>query len=663
MGGIAVSARCLPVALAVLCVLGGVACGPFEPFDCEPEWAEADCQRHCRENPALQRAIAKGSKLPIDDPCSARMTCHGCGDDVRFTVSDTQFSDIQVLSVFPAHVPQQGPATRVCGAVLAGEPALVANGLEFHVAMMSTGFNEAPCKTPAGERDRGRAIRDGDRIDMQWLTTTKKAGVTTVLPSHFLLRSDCIEPHTPAGLAACATAVAGTDLTATSVRFDKRGDRCDPKRPDTWQNVAVLMDHTGSLSGLVDANTQLEDDPDKVEPTIPIPDKARSDPFNQRIHAVEHFLDLLNDEDRAGVWYFDEQVGVDVACSDAYVCSGGSRTGDGCTGPGHGITDCPGGACVDDPSNASDKYATMGFRGPGENRQNRCFGKLNQAYRRQWFRNGLLSKAKDEATGRAPLWHATHEVFKFLSGSAADGNAGVDGPKHIVILTDRPDTCSESEHFNCRDLTAKKTGNGICRTTCAQAEADFAQLRTTMAERKWPVALHFVQFQSPAAAYRQPDARMQELACRSGGTYQFLNTEELNKQDPNAYSVVTTAMQRVRNVLGGSWRVGFVHPAIASGGTAAPVGNMAALKGSLKFTNSATFLSLNAVYTDSMAWRFGFNGLEDHLLTYRVACTTHADCGGTGPCAANRCLESGLCDPKSAADQQVCPGGRCCGGV
>lgn len=444
------------VLLGLGLALGPGACGPFEPFDCEPDWAEADCQARCREDPAMRAAMGRFSKLPVDDPCSLHMTCHGCGDDFRFVMERTQFADLEVLSVFPAHVPAVGPAIRVCGPPLAGDANQVVNGLEFQVGLVSDGPHFAPCDGPAGQGDRDRSVREGDRIDLQRVTSSGQGAGVTVLPAFFSLHVDGNSPRHSR-----ASHDAALDLLATTVRNDQTALRCDPKRPDSWQNVALLVDHTGSLSGLVDGETLLEDDPAKVEPILPIGAQTQSDPFNTRIGAVEYFLSLLNNQDSAGVWYFDEKIGVDVACSDSYVCEGGPRDGEKCLMAGKN-EDCPFGACIDD---LFDQWHELprAFSGPGDNRQNHCFGKLDHPFRRDWFRNGLHRKAKHAGEGRAPLWHAVHAVFDFLSGTAADGNAGAVGPKHIVVLTDGPDTCTESEHFTHRDLTAT-AASSTCRT-------------------------------------------------------------------------------------------------------------------------------------------------------------------------------------------------------
>lgn len=583
-----------------------------------------------------------------------------CDSTAKFTVLDTQFADLQVVAAFPARVEENGSIVRVCGDVLPGDEAVEPNGVELNIAMMSNGLKKTACRNAGNAPDRDRSIKDGDLIDLTRINSRASLGLITVAPQHFTMHLDCIHEHGPGKKADCASGVSNADLPGVALRYSKLADRCSPQVPETWVNVAVLVDHTGSISGLVDGNTQLEDDPGKLEPTLPITEQIKSDPFNQRLTAVDNFLSLLNDTDRAGVWYFDEDKGVDVGCSDAYICQGGASPGGKCPGPGS--AQCGTGTCVDDPSNANDTFTATSFSGPGPNRQNACFGRLETPFRRDWFRNGLLSKAKHAGVGRAPLWHATNELFKFMSGTAAEGNAGVSGPKHIVIVTDGPDTCTDSENFNYRDLTGK-SAKGICRTKCAQAgETDFKKLRDDMVAKNWPVVLHFVHFQSPANRYKVPDARMQELACRSGGTYQFINTEEVNKSDPNAYAVVTTAMSRIRSVLSGSWRVGFKHSELKPAGAALPVGKMMSLEGYAQFKNVARFPSLNAVYTDSQAWRFGFTGLEDHRLTYRSACSEDKDCGGTSECGANRCLSSGLCESAPAENQQACSKGKCCAG-
>ncbi len=567
-----------------------------------------------------------------------------CDSTAKFNLPDTKFQEVQVVSTFPAVI-DGNTITRVCGVPLDGSAPVVPNGMEFNVAFVSTDR-----KHPACAHDRDLAIKEGELIELTRVKTTAPA--PTVGPNNFKLHMDCLSPYAPAtGDAACGTSLAGTDLYGAAVKYEKVADRCDPNRSDTWLNVAVVVDHTGSISGLVDAKTELEDLPAIVDLPSSISANTKSDPFNARITAATTFLDSLNDLDRAIAYYFDEDssTGLSVACSDSRKCIGGTRDSEKCSTS----ADCPGGDCFDDLSLTNDTFENLPFKGCSDNQQLHCFGRI--ANREPYMKLGLDIKAKLKGEGRAPLWQALEEGYTFMTGSAADCNAGVTRNRAMVILTDGPDTCTDSENFNYTDLT----GSAKCRVQCANAQINYEALRKQMDQDGWPVQLHFIQFQSPA--HKAPDARMQELACRSGGTFQFINSENFSKLNPTDYTTLTTAMSRVRNVLSGSWRVGFTHSAMSAGDIVAP-GAMMAVQGNLQFVNPK-FASLDAAYSGSNNWRFGFTGQEDRRLLFRRACAAATDCGGSAECAANWCTGGGLCQAAAAQDQVPCSAGRCCSGT
>ena len=228
------------------------------------------------------------------------------------------------------------------------------------------------------------------------------------------------------------------------------------------------------------------------------------------------------------------------------------------------------------------------------------------------------------------------------------------------MLADGPDTCTHGEN-----LTYVSSDNQ-CRTPCQTADVDFEALRQKMSEAQYPVTVHFIQWQS--AGYKQPDAQMMEIACRTGGTYQFLNFQEMNQANlDDLNKAMQRAIFRVRYAMSGSWRVGLKLEAIK----APPVGQIAtgelyAASGYLQFQNQL-FPSLKTPYEYSTNWRFNFDtGNEDRRVIFRRACTSSAQCNGADACGANHCDVGGMCRKTNAPDKLPCsdgPGGVCCSGT
>jgi hypothetical protein len=349
-------------------------------------------------------------------------------------------------------------------------------------------------------------------------------------------------------------------VPASNLRYHRHASgRCDPGKPDTAVHVALIVDHSGSTSGLVDPKTGLEMSLAALGADIPLnAESYMSDPNRVRVAAAAKFIDLLNPHDKLITYTFDGQAGVQVVCSD------GTPDGD-------------------------EAIATLPFKAPGPNQQTACFGRVADVAKRH--KTGLDLQVGNGGNGRAAIWQATQEAYTFLTGPAAQGNSGEPAgrAKHIVLLVDGPDTCTASETFTFRDLMAKPGTAGKCRLPCGNATARFDQMLDQMAQDGWPVAVHVVQFQS--LAYREPDARLQELACRSQGTSRFVNTEETNKADPDSHNRITRALSRVRWTLAGSWRIAFPHTALVAADGAAKVGGWTALQGSLH-TSGTRFASL-----------------------------------------------------------------------
>ena len=229
---------------------------------------------------------------------------------------------------------------------------------------------------------------------------------------------------------------------------------------------------------------------------------------------------------------------------------------------------------------------------------------------------------------------------------------------HIVILTDGPDTCVDSDEFSYMSLKNADT-SGKCRTKCATSDVKWKELLVKMAKLKYPIHVHFVQFQAPG--YLEPDPRMIEMACRTDGTYQFINSENFNKSSPGDFSnALNRAITRVRNGLSGTWRIGYKWMSIATE-SEFPKGALRAVDGDFLFTDSK-FASLDpAIHDlDPLSWRFTLNGSEDRRAVMRIPCVADADCGGTDSCGANHCDEGGICRNVQAPNGEPCGANGTC---
>jgi hypothetical protein len=576
-----------------------------------------------------------------------------CDSTAKFSLSDVKFQGVQVVSAFPAFIADDHSVVRVCGGKIdpsdPNEPEpLKPNGLELVVNLLSTKPDKAACTD-----DKDLSIKDNELVEQKRVRATGLK--QTVGPNNFTLQFDCIDERTP-GNPACKTALNGS-LPAAELRYQALSTRCNPDNKDSAINVAILIDHSGSTSGFVDGKTGLEEPPALVNVGKFGDDK--SDPFNNRTDAAKTLIETLNPNDRAIAYYFDEQ-GVGVAASDSFACAGGSLIdAQDCSGPAD--TKCTGGICAADPTETAGKFKDLAFG----DLENAAFGPVSA--KKEFLKLGIDLKAKFKGAGRAPIWEALNTAAHLFERNSASGGGIARQNKHIVIIADGPDTCTETDQFfNYKDLS----GAGTCRSTCAATTTQYklvmqylAGLNDT-AGQNLHIVVDVIQFQSAAVEYQQPDARMMEVACRTGGTYQFINTKDFVRVDANSYRAIDKAVSRVRNSLAGSWRPAFKDGSIANGEI--PPGIMQAVRGSLQFSNTK-FPSLASTYTTTNDWGFRYEGgvTEDRRLLFRTACLTNADCGGTGddPCSAKHCTPAGMCEDAPARDRLPCgESKRCCDG-
>jgi hypothetical protein len=578
-----------------------------------------------------------------------------CDSTAKFSLQDRKFSAIQVVSTFPVNIGAGGAITRVCGAPLDGSEPLPVNGLQFAVNMVGT---ENP--NPNCEVDADQSIKEGERIEQQVVTT--EAARRTVAINNWKLDIDCLGRR-DAGTGSCQ----GINLelpSAADVRYAGTAPRCNKGDPGTWQSVAVIVDHSGSTSGQTTAvdtsagRVGIEDEPEKVILETDFKDYA-SDPFHARVQAAKELIDRLSSNDRVISYFFDENA-VSVACSSARTCDGGTKDGLACGTSADCGVDADGDpySCTD-RLDLNDTDANKFLNMDAQEQANNCFGAKAEAKANN--KTGLELNAKLGGEGRAPVWAAVENAYDFFTLGAGKSASG---PKHIVLFTDGPDTCTFDEDFNWKNLSGTAAQ---CRTECVQFAAQYKVLIDRMNQDGFPVRLHIIQFQS--SGYKEPDARLHELACLSQGTFQFLNTEQFSKQDGSSFiKVLNEAAFRVRSALSGQWQVTYSLPGIQSNDPNgnAPLGAMMSLAGSLKFENKA-FASLDTAYDPNNAskpYQFVLDGFIDGRLPFRKACRDTAECGGSDVCGAMRCTSQGLCEPDPAKDRLPCGDNKvCCGGI
>ncbi len=200
-----------------------------------------------------------------------------------------------------------------------------------------------------------------------------------------------------------------------------------------------------------------------------------------------------------------------------------------------------------------------------------CFG----TNRDLWTIQSLIT-----GQGRSNLWEAVGEAWDFLGfvDDAARTN-------HVVVVTDGPDTC------------AVGAGLASCQLPCSVN--DFQTVRERIEQGAGvPIHIHFVQFESKG--YRGRDARQVEVACRTGGHYQFINSVDFNAQSPWVFEdALNTALDQVRFALMGSWQFAVMAPGFAgdwSPPDGSPPGSLYGVQGTFRVMEAAGLDSIGHYY-------------------------------------------------------------------
>ena len=434
-----------------------------------------------------------------------------------------------------------------------------------------------------GENDRNLGIRPGDRLIGTEVTEARMAatlGTVSVACVEAAIRSaarcalgaDCAEDETcdPSpgkgfcvdALASCYSGVEVDGIPAADVSY-----RAHVPARGIPVGVAILVDMSGSNKGFVKPYPPYQEvdnhDPsglhaDALTDFLP----RGSDPNGTRMNAVKTIIESLNEDDKHIVFGFNEYR-IDVVCALA----GRPDASD---------------ALKKDNCYTSSQSVTLGAG---------SFGPLDDY--------------ETQVGGRSPLWTAIDEVYGYMRDHP---RTQVTPFKHIVVITDGPDTCAEGPDLD------------RCSGPCEEDfNATWEETRSGILEDSYEdrIPVHFIQYQ--AKGYRDRDPRQMELACLTGGHHLFMNSLEFEKA--NLPYVFQDRARLLRYAFGGIWEAALPMPEL-SAGTTLPPGHVYGIAGTGTITPGDESLVdfeqsfLFEIQNDQVDWRA-------HI---RKPCATDADC-------------------------------------
>ncbi len=566
-----------------------------------------------------------------------------CDSTAKITPQELLFKDLRVVSAVPATFDAGANEwVRACGND-SGE------GIIVNVALTSTQRAGTGSAT-----DNDTSIRPGDIVNLRVVDGGLEDDIQ-VKQGTVVLDLDCVDAVPDDNLSSCASgSSAGVPLNSPQVAYEtyaaisddaSLADQRDAARTMP-HNVILLVDQSGSMGGLVNLSTQpvngtactnnddctgiggsnpmvcfndecaftqcicgetcscKEDDPGVVNATVGGQQfiDYGSDYFNVRITAARSFIENLNSRDKLGVLAFGEGIsGEDliVGCNDTF--------------------------------------------GVVEDDLDRCFG----TNREKVLQPGAGDttdplSALAPGSGRSNMWSAVKVAYDFLRTKATSK------PKetyHIVVLTDGPDTCSVTDGF------------GDCQTPCSTITDDTiaSMIAQDQADPNGAhIQIHFVQFESQGHPGRDP--RQVDIACQSGGHYQFLNTVKgfASAQTGAFIEALESALFNIRYSLMGNWKFGGAVPTWeldAASGT--QPGSMYAVSGQFTITDASKLQPEFNVQSFGVGKGVGAKDATqwDRRPTLLKPCETDASCG------ASDAAGEGSCTIICSSDTRLCPAG------
>ncbi len=216
-----------------------------------------------------------------------------CDSTATIYVTSAQFSQLQVLSAYPAQKQANGSWERVCGT----GPA---DGIMTNVVFQSTQRGDST----SADVDLDLSIRPRDVIQTRVVDGASADDINLSNPGNLAVNLGCINPANLSGT--CQGAVASATLDAVRYAENTTGR-------DKSHNVMILIDQSGSNNGLVQDVTYKEQ-----RSITTFPENFRdvaSDRDNVRTSVARRLLRTLNSSDQPGVLAFGEQNGLVVPCA------------------------------------------------------------------------------------------------------------------------------------------------------------------------------------------------------------------------------------------------------------------------------------------------------------------------------------------------------------
>jgi Mg-chelatase subunit ChlD len=464
---------------------------------------------------------------------------------------------------------------------------------------------------PAGDaaKDKDRSIRPADIINTLDVDGAATTDIRLSGTTNLGFTVDCIDPLPDADPVGCG-GVPNAGVQIDDIQYEQFAASRSVRH-----NVLILVDMSGSIKGWVDKTSLKEESPGSCCDLPQKLNEVASDFYSLRVAAVREFISDLNADDHFGLIGFGEGV--------------------------------PSGDLVEVPCKLPEVEDSS-----WEVKLDKCFGAANDEI---WIRG--VNELQGGVAGRSTLWDALDKAYGWLKNRNQ-----LKRTNHILVITDGPDTCESGENF------------GSCQAPCPSAVGYQTLLDRLAADVGTPnvpqIHIHFVQFES--LGYPGRDPRQMDVACRSGGLYQHINSNELSKFNETAFQLaLRDAVSSVRLSLMGYWRVAVGAPVFGSnsgfpGGV--PMGSGYGLGGQLTVKEGSRLVARDEPFF------FGSGqGQWDTRLSVRKACGTKVDCGAEAAAPSDCtviCSQETLTCPNGDAgvslpDTVSCleSTGICCGGV
>lgn len=521
----------------------------------------------------------------------------GCDNNATFFKITLPFKEIRIISAVPA-AEVGNEYVPMCG-LESGGTAAAPDGMLLNLVYVSNERNDD---------DRDESLRPGDRVNDRTVQGGNSYDIDLENTSYVKVELSCLEPMstetaTPDDTigVGCTQEVPTSD-TETSNYLAFTDTRPSLLSLTEGHNVLVLVDETGSTAGLVDTTIGWKEaPPGKFQPASAFRDDA-SDFTNYRHTSVKTFIGRLNANDRLGVLAFGKGLdnGMVVPCTVA---------------------------------EGADPEVDL----------ETCFG-TNHALWTDGDPIGALGAGK---TGRSNLWDALDVAYEFLKGKSTEQVAR---SNHIIVVTDGPDTC------NFESLDYAGCGQEPCLGAVFQDV--LTKVSDDQAAGSFDVHIHFVQFESKG--YQGRDPRQMEISCLTDGHYQYINTEDMPRENVDILDAMTTALSNIRFSLQGIWRLGVKVPLLTvSPPLGTPPGDLYAFSGTVRVTEDAGLIPTPASSTNlaKLTQQFGVGlgtgagGAQqwDRRPVIRKTCAVATDCNGTNS-------DETSCHVVCSQDTYLCPG-------